>query len=454
MSNKIILIGGGSYQWTPKLTQDLFLEKDLADSELVLVDIDSEALELTTRYCRALAEKCQTRWTIRAAELDEALQNADLVCISISTGDLEAMHYDYTIPEEYGVYHTVADTIGPGGIARTLRNVPVFLDIARRMEALCPDAWLVHVTNPLNQLTRAVARETSVKVVGLCHNYAGTASFLARYFGVEPNDIEAVSVGINHGTWLKNLTVKGKPVKPEDLTVDKYLRFQADKQDKPIQTNTTDDEIESMFEPDESLHYYLNCELYQLFGYFPVGGAPHVAENFPYYLNSPETIAKHHIRRKGVLPVRREGKEKRRQEIIDRLEGKAEWPELEISREGLSTVAASLRTGKVSRVMATMPNTGQISNLPEGAPVETWTMVDHNGLHPVTSGAVPTCLLGLLQTACTEMELAVEAAVKGDRDAAIQAVYTSVMLQNKDCASELTDRLIEAQKEYLPQFKG
>ena len=451
MKKKIVLIGGGSYNWTPKLARDLFVRQGLAGSELVLVDIDPEALALLERYCTELAAKCGTGWSVRAAELDDALEDAEFVCISISTGDVEAMHLDYTIPEEFGVYHTVADTVGPGGISRTLRNVPVFLEIARRMERLCPDAWLVHVTNPLNQLTQAVAQETSIKVAGLCHNYAGTASFLAAYFGVEPEDIEAVSVGVNHGSWLKGLTVKGRQVDPSELTVEKYLRFELEKKGA-IETNTADDDIEAMFDEDQSLGFLLGVELFQQLGYFPVGSAPHVAENFPYYLNSQETIDRHRIRRKGVLPVRRDGKNRKKQEIIDQLEGRAEWPELKPSAEGLSIAAESLRTGVPSRVMATMANGGQVSNLQKGTPVETWASVDRNGLHPITSGPVPTSLLGLIQSVSTEIELAVEAAIRGDRQLVEQALYVSPMLADKDCAADLADRLLEAQRQYLPQF--
>ena len=125
---------------------------------------------------------------------------------------------------------------------------------------------------------------------------------------------------------------------------------------------------------------------------------------------------------------------------------------MELSAESFSTVAESRFTGTPSRVMATLPNRGQIDNLPAGVPVETWTTVDGNGLTPVAAGPVPTCLLGFVQSACTEIELAVEAAITGDRRIAAQAIYTSIMLQNKDCAAELADRLIDAQSRYLPQF--
>lgn len=451
MSVKIVLIGGGSYGWTPTLARDLFLRQGIAGGELRLVDIDPEALELLNRYCVTLADKCGSGWSVKSCGLDEALTGADTVCISISTGDVEAMHLDYTIPEEFGVYHTVADTVGPGGISRTLRNVPVFLDIARRMEKLCPDAWLVHVTNPLNQLTLAVAKESRIKVAGLCHNFVGTQGFLASYFGVEREAVEAVSVGVNHGSWLKNITIGGKPVDESRLNTREYLKFEAERKG-PLKTGTTDDDIEAMFEGDHTLGYQLGIELFERLGYFPVGSAPHVAENLPYYLNDPDIIARHRIRRKGVLPGRRQGKDKKRQNIIDQLAGRAEWPELKPSFEGFSVAVESLHTGLPSRVMATMPNQGQVSNLPPGTPVETWASVDGAGIHPMVSGPVPMELLGLVQGVVSEIELSVEAAIEGDRDKVARAMFISPMLQNKDLAAELAKRLIEAHAGYLPQF--
>ncbi|HUT22754.1 MAG TPA: hypothetical protein VM492_00260 [Sumerlaeia bacterium] len=452
MSCKMALIGGGSCNWTPTLAKDLFLREGLKGGELVLVDIDPEAAELLRRYCVLAAERAGTGWTVAVEDLEPALDGASAVCISIQTGDLDMMHLDYTIPEEFGVYHTVADSVGPGGVSRSLRNIPVFLDIARKMERRCPNAWMVHVTNPLNQLTRAVAKETSVRCAGLCHNYEGTIAFLARFFGVDVEDVEAVSVGVNHGTWLKDITVQGKPMDSAKLTVENYLRFEA-RQIGPIESGTTDDRIERMFGEDRTLSYLLPVELFEALGVFPVGSAPHVAENLPFYLNDLETIRRHRIRRKGVLPVRREAKKRRGGEILDIVEGRAELGELRASREGLSSVVESLATGKPSRVVATMPNAGQVSNLPPDVVVETWARVSGSGISPIASGPIPKAVLGLVQQVVGEIELTVEAAVAGDRKKAAQAMYVSPLLHEKDRAGELADRLIEATKDYLPQFR-
>jgi alpha-galactosidase len=449
MGFRIVLIGGGSCLWTPTLAKDLFLRPGLAGSELVLVDIDPDAARLMQAYCRLAAERIGTRWKVRVAGHRTAMRGADLVCASISTGAFQAMHRDYTIPEQFGVYHTVGDTVGPGGISRTLRNVPVFAGFARMMEKLCPKAWMVHVTNPLSQLTRTVAKVSSIRCVGLCHNYAGTIGFLAKYLAVSPRDIDAVSVGVNHGSWMKDLTVKGRPAE-RGLSLKKYLAYEAARRG-PMATGTTDDEIEAIT-AGRGMEYYLNFELFERFGYFPVGAAPHVAENFPFYCNDPATLRRHRVRRKGVLPMRAEGKAKRRRQIADIVAGRQPMGELPPSREGLAAITEALLAGGRTRQIVAMPNSGQVSNLPRDVVVETHARVDGRGVHPEPSGPVPQPLGGWMQTIVDEQELAVEAALRGDRDKVVQAMIVSPMLADKDAAGELTDKLLAANRQYLPQF--
>jgi alpha-galactosidase len=416
----------------------------------VLVDIDKTAAELLRQYCQMMIDKCGCGWKVSVAGPRKALDGADYVCISIAVGGLETFHRDYHIPEEYGVYHTVGDTVGPGGISRVLRNVPVFVQYAKMMEKLCPKAWLIHVTNPLSQLTRCVNLTTSIKCVGLCHNYAGTMGYLAHFFGVKREDIDAVSVGVNHGSWLKNITVKGRPANTRLFTIPNLLEFEL-KRKGEFKTGTLDDQINEMFR-DRSVAYYFNFELFEKYGYLPVGESAHVVENLSYYCNSPETLTAHKIRRKGVLPMRAEGKEKARQRIIDTIEGKLPLPEMKGSLETLSGIIEALHAGRRYRCIVAMKNEGQITNLPRGVVVETNAKVSRKGIKPEMSGEVPTQILGLVQSVVAEQEMAVQAALEGNRKKVAMAMAISPMLYNKDKAEELAERLLEAQKDWLPQF--
>lgn len=450
MSCKIVFVGGGSYGWTPTLAGDLFQREGLRGSNLVLVDINPEAAEDLKAYCEMMVKQLDCDWTITITELEDALQGADYVCVSIGTGGFEAMHNDYTIPEKYGIYHCVGDTVGPGGISRSLRHIPVFLDIARKMEEICPDAWMIHVTNPLSQITRAVLLETSIKCVGLCHNYSGTIATLANYLDAKSEDIHAVSVGVNHYTWLKDITCKGKPVDRE-LSLEGYIKHYLSKDGQAF-TNTIDDEITQAL-IGKTMEYYLNFELYDRFGYFPVGSSNHVVENFPYYCNSLETLEKHHVRRKGVLPRRQMLRDQQVDKVKQIIAGKMELPQPKLSNEGLSVIIESLHTGKPARCIVAMPNQGQISNLPEDVIVETWAEINGSGIFPLASGEVPQPLAGSMLNIIDEQETTVKAAITGDRQLVVHAMAISPMVQNKDTVDELVDELLEANKEYLPQFK-
>lgn len=450
MSLTITFIGGGSFLWTARLATDLFLKPSLRGSTLILVDIDPEAAALVRNYCRLISDQIEAGWRIETSELTPALEKSDFVMVSISTGGLDAFERDYRIPEKYGVYHSVGDTVGPAGISRTLRNVPVFVQIAREMEQRCPNAWMIHVTNPLAQLTRCVDRATSIRTVGLCHNYEGTMRFLADYLEADRDDLYADTFGVNHFTWLSNATCRGESFQ-DRLTVEAYLQYEA-RRCQPLETGTTDDEINAMTGDDDPEDERLGFELCEQFGYFPVGGPPHIAENLPWYLNDPATVRQHRIRRKGVLPRRREGQLAKRQRIEAILAGRERLHDLKASHEAFADIVESLHTGKTCRAVVNLPNTGQISNLPQEVVVETWAEISQDRIVPLEAGPVPIVLKGMLESIIAEEELAVDAALTGDRQRVVQAMHISPLLHRKDVAEELTDELLAAQQSWLPQF--
>lgn len=453
MSAKIVLVGGGSVLWTPTLAGDLFLRPGLRGSQLVLVDLDREAAETMRLYCRRMIERLDCGWTVTAATLEAALPGADFVGVSISTGGLEAFHKDYTLPEAFGIYHTTGDTVGPAGISRTLRNVPVFVAIARAMERLCPRARFVHVTNPLSQLTRAVCRTASLPVVvGLCHNFTGMQALLADLLGVPEAGVDAVSVGVNHGSWMKAITADGRPVPAAALSPAAYEAYERRRRE-PLLSGTTDDRVEAMTASAPTLKYAFNFELFARYGAFPVGSPAHVAENMPFFLNDPQVMARHHLVRKGVLPSRQRALESRRAEIHGQLDGTRPFPVPRPSREAFAPLIEALQGGAPLRAIVALPNHGQVSDLPAEAIVETYAAVDARGLHPEASGAMPRGTLGWTQSIIEEQELAVEAALTGDRRLVVQALLASPMVQNKDRAEGLADVLLAAQRAWLPQFR-
>lgn len=450
---KIVIIGGGSVLWTPRLGCDFLLEDALDGCELVLTDIDREAAKLCAAYLSAANKQLKKHWKISVSGIDSALKGADLVLVSISTGGFEAMAVDYGVPEKYGVYHTVGDTTGPGGISRSLRNIPVFIDIARKMNKLCPDAWMLHVTNPLTQLTRAVERSGLIRTIGMCHEYTGALGTLSVFFGVERSEIDSLCVGVNHFTVLKDLTVKGVKNPMKKLTLNNYIEFEKTKRGKEL-TGTVDDIVaQASAEPGTLLPNYMHFTLAEKWGFYPLAGSPHVCESLPGFNTSPENLANWSIYRKGVLPNRPKAKAERREKVEKVLAEKSAVPEAaERSREMIADAAVGLLTGEPRRVIAACANRGQIDDLPREVTVETWALASRCGIHPVASGKVPAPVKGFMEQIVCEEELTVEAALTGNFDTFVQALIASPMLTDKSAAPALAKELLEGNRQYLPQF--
>src|SRR5208337_2411604 len=157
---QITIIGGGSYQWTPELLADLLGTESLRGAHYVLEDIDTVPLEKMEVLGGLVGEALGAGATFAtSSDQRRALEGADFVIVTISTGGFDSMAVDLDVPARHGIHQSVGDSVGPGGINRSLRNVPVLVDVARDMEAVCPDAWLLNITNPMTCLTRAVCRE-------------------------------------------------------------------------------------------------------------------------------------------------------------------------------------------------------------------------------------------------------------------------------------------------------
>src|ERR1700694_1879438 len=180
---RVCFVGGGSYNWMPKLLGDLALNPDLEGS-IVLQDINPAALEDIERYGRNAMASVGSNFTIETTtDLERGLDGAEFVVVTITTGGLDTMALDLAIPEKYGIYQSVGDTVGPGGLSRALRNVPVMVGIAQAMQRRCPNAWVLNLTNAVTVLTRAVGLTSRIKVVGLSHELFGVRGALIRMFG-------------------------------------------------------------------------------------------------------------------------------------------------------------------------------------------------------------------------------------------------------------------------------
>src|SRR6478609_5281327 len=208
---RIVIVGGGSYHWAPRLLCDFANTPSLAGADVVLHDLDAERLALMEQLGGEIARRRGIDLTT-TAEVDrkKALAGADFVITCFSVGGFDSMQHDIEIPRRYGIRQPIGDSVGPGGVLRALRSVPVLLDIARDVEGVAPDAWFVNVTNPLTALCRSVTRETAVKTVGLCNEWVGATFNLSLALDCGMQDLDPVLAGVNHFPLAVALRVNGE----------------------------------------------------------------------------------------------------------------------------------------------------------------------------------------------------------------------------------------------------
>ena len=392
---KIALIGAGSVVFTRRLLQDVVSSQPLAGSQVSLMDIDTERLELIGPYARRLVADNGAPITIgTTSDRAEALDGADYVITTIRVGDDLAV--DQGIPLRYGVDQSVADTVGPGGVFKALRTVPALLDICRDMESLCPDAWLLQYTNPMAMACWAIAEATSVKTVGLCHSVQRTTEELAEYIGAPRESVSAWVAGINHMAW--------------------FLRFERDGQDAyPALREALDDADTYYRDP-------VRFELMRRFGYFVTESTPHMSEYAPYFRTSPDRMSKFNL---DAVPTDLSRLEKRYDQYFARMRDDVESTEpiaAARSDEYACRIMNAMETNESTVINGNVRNKGLVTNLPERSCVEVPCLVDRLGIHPMTVGDIPPQLAALNRSNIAVQELGVKAVLEGSREAARYAV--------------------------------
>ncbi len=435
---KIAFIGGGSVQWTARLVIDMVGNKTLADANLVLHDIDADALDLVTRACQRVNKELDGTLHI-TSDLDrtETLRNADFVILCVAIGGLQAMGNDLAIPEKYGIYQSVGDTVGPGGLARGLRHIPFAVQIAREMEALCPNAWMLNLTNPMTTICRGVTRATSIRTIGLCHEVdIFRRRHLAPLFDVPQEAITLNVAGINHLPIILEFTVDGKHGIP-------LLQDWLEKHDVFEFVDQHASGVEDVFEDRLCVKLALFQKLGVLFG----SGDRHIAEFFPGFL----TDVNHRGGRYGVMLTtieqRKELTRQRRVRHEQFVEGGDE--DLSPTDEQMASVMAALSGGSPGQFIVNIPNTGQIDNLSREATVECMAHIDRLGVRPLAVGNLPYPAFAVIAPHAARQELIVEAALSGERQPALAALSTDPLVPDPTIVEPMLDELLAANEPFV-----
>ena len=440
-SGRVVIVGGGSSSWGPRLLADLMLTPAIADSTFVLHDTNPTNAERIASFARKLARQLEVGASILTeTDADSALAGADFVVITISTGGLDAMAHDLAIPEEYGIYHTVGDTMGPGGWARTLRNVPVFVDLAERINRLAPRAVILNYTNPMAQLTKVLCLRTERPVVGLCHGLFENLRVLQKMFDLDSeDDVQCTYAGVNHFFWMTSLSFSGEDGYP-------VLRERLSRQTVP--------ELRAEMDPDRVASYVAD-ELYRFTGVLPYLADRHTSEFFGPYITSERNLERYHLRRTTV---------QERKEAMSEREAKVEQLTAEgippsygkRSRETAADIINALVTGQSFIDVGNVPNVGQVSNLTPGSVLETPVLVNGTGFHPIAVGGLPEPIRTWVDRVAVAQDLMVESAMEGDLEKAFRALALDPVVSHLSLhdVKALGRELLKAHSQYLPQFEG
>lgn len=418
---KIVIIGAGSVCFGSAILSDIFLEKALHGSTLHLVDIDQVALNRALALAQAFNRHTGAGMKLEAhTKRRNALPGAEFVinCSVIERNTL--WKQDFHVPKKWGIRHTLGENGGPGGLFFTLRTVPMILDIVRDMEALCPQAFFLNFSNPESRIILALGRYTKIRAIGLCHGVFMGRDLVARMLGRKPGSLSVQGAGLNHFQWLLSIRDKetGEDLYPE-------LR-----------------EKDKTFDPDFAP---LSRKLFRAFSYFPSCSDDHIGEYLPYGWEGGE---------EGYDYADDEAYRLRQRDEIDAvIAGKAPVESvMHPSGECATEVITGILYNKRNTIDAgVIYNQGAILNLDADAAVEVPVMLDSQGIHPVSVGALPGPIAKLLSTQVSIQQLAVEAAVNGSYELALQALLIDPVVNSTEAAQGLLDELWAVNKPYIRQ---
>ncbi len=431
---QVTIIGAGSIVFCKTLMLDILATDGLEDTEFVLMAPSTRRTPQVERYiARVIQANGLPARVWLTTDRREAIQNADYVITTFQVGGIQGFEYDYRIPLQYGVDQCIGDTLGPGGIFRAQRSIPVILELAREMEAACPQAMLLNYVNPMAMVCWALGT-TPIPFVGLCHGVQTTLDLISGYVGRPKDEIDFLCAGINHMGWFLKLSHQGQDLYP--LLRERFER------------------------PEYYVNEKVRGEVLRQFGYFMTESTGHLAEYLPYfrrnqqaldaYCDEPGFGGESGAYYQWCASV---GERYTDQDILAGESTSLPARSIEYG----SYVIEALETGRPFKLNGNLINRGMIANLPADCCAEGPVYVDRNGLHPTLVGHLPPQCAALNLTNINVQRLAVEAAISGDPEHLVHACaldpLTAAVLSLQEIRA-MVGEMLEAQREWLPQFAG
>jgi alpha-galactosidase len=442
---KIAFIGAGSTVFMKNIIGDVLQRPALAGARIALMDLNPQRLSESALVARKLAATLAAPATVETCtDQKRALDGADFVVVAFQIGGYEPCTVtDFEVPKRYGLRHTIADTLGVGGIMRGLRTVPHLWRLCEDMLAVCPEAILLQYVNPMAINTWAIAAKyPAVRQVGLCHSVQGTAAELARDLDIPVDEIRYRAAGINHMAFYLKFEHRQPDGSYRDLYPDLLRGYREGRFPKPSSWNPRC--------PNK-----VRYEMLTRLGYFVTESSEHFAEYTPYFIKEgrEDLIEKYGIPL-DEYPKRCVEQIARWQTLAEELRAAATIPVAK-SREYASSIMNSVWTGEPSAISGNVPNHGSITSLPDECAVEVPCLVDSSGIQPTLIGALPPQLTALIRTNVNVQELTVAALMTENREhiyhAAMMDPHTAAEL-DIDQIWHLVDDLIAAHGDWLPAW--
>lgn len=415
---KFTIVGAGS-SYTPELLDEMAMRREqLPVREIMLYDIDEKRLDIMTGFCKRFAGKLGLPVDIKSTtSLEKALYGADFADTQIRVGGNKQRVKDEKIPLQYDLVGQ--ETTGAGGMMKAFRTIPVMLNVARKMEELSPNGWLINYTNPTGLVTEAVTRYTNANIAGFCSGGIFPKMWAKKALGIPYEQVQYDYAGLNHMNFISNITIDGCPVTQEE-----FEKIAAENDD-------------------------VDLDLIRLLGVIP---SPYLQ----WYYHTDKKVQKF----KSAPLTRGEYVQELEKEVFAAYadENNCEKPAALAKRGGggYSEVAMGFVNAVYNNVdtkmVVNVPNNGAISFLPDSAVVEVGCLVNKTGMQPLHVANVPPMCWGLIAAVKNYEQLAVEAAVEGSVDKMKMALLAHPLVRQWDYVEKLVPQLLEANKEFLPQF--
>ena len=432
---KISFIGAGSIVFAKTIMMDIMATPELVDSEICLMNRGKPKLKRIKAFAdRTVADNNLPTKITATTDKREALDGADYVVLMFDTGGLAAYEHEYKVPMKYGVDQCIGDTLGPGGVFRALRTIPVVVDYANLMAELCPDALLLNYVNPMAAVCYALGQEAKVQFVGLCHGVQTTIDLIAHVLGEKKEDLDYLAAGINHMAWFLRIQKGSRDLYP------KFRRLC----EKPEVYKIEKVRIETM----------------RQFGYFMTESTGHLSEYLPYFRKNQKALDTYCDEpafggESGAYYKFAKVLAKKFAKVDPLAFESTELPPP--SAEYCTHIITAHETGVPFRLNGNVRNDGLIDNLTAGCCVEVPCFIDKMGIHATRVGSLPMQCAALNQTNVTVQGLAKEAALTGDPELAFAACALDP-LASAVCTlheiREMTREMLAKLAPWLPQFKG